>query len=147
MSARRLAAAGLAAVLVCAADAPAGHFTLEVATADRVVWSAAVAEGDGFDIAFTHSAERCRWTQHYEVAASRIRQIGSTFGCFGAGMPALTPPSRTTRDGYTVPAPARLSEIPMMNWAPAEITLTTRAGTVHLGPRMQDFEAFRVRVR
>jgi hypothetical protein len=118
---------------------------LQVEAAAGLVWRGEIREGEAFDLAFTHSAEGCRWTHHYRVHGRAIEQMASTFACFGAGMPTWTPAVRTPA-GYTVPAPLRLSEIAMMNASAAAIALDHRRRTVPIGAWLADWERFRVSV-
>lgn len=104
---------------------------LEVATADgRIVWRGAVRAGEPFDLAFTHSAERCRWVQHYVVDPERgVWQSGSTAPCLGAGMrtaPTSGRPVRRVRAGFETGAPLAIGVLRMINWRPADITLAHR---------------------
>ncbi len=145
------AAAIAAATLVLGAGGTAGPArTLEVATARGVVWRAAIAGGERFDVAFRHSSEHCIWTQHYRATAEGIWQEGSTFPCFGPGMPAAStdgsPVVRTGR-GYAVRAPRLIGELPMLGWRRGEITIALGGRTVALGPLVGDFEPFTVSVR
>lgn len=145
------AAAIAAAMLVLGAGDTAGPArTLEVATAGGAVWRAAVADGERFDLAFRHSSERCVWTQHYRATAEGIWQEGSTFPCFGAGMPVASTDgaavARTGR-GYFVRAPRLIGELPMLGWRRGEITIALGGRTVALGPLVGDFEPFTVSVR
>jgi hypothetical protein len=125
---------------------PARELALEVAAGDRIVWRTAVEKGEAFDVSFTHSSERCRWTQHYRARARGIDQTASTFACFGPGMPAAGAATRSAA-GYTVAASRRLGEIPMLNWQAAQIAITHRGRTRPIGGELADFEPFRVRVR
>ncbi|MPY90837.1 MAG: DUF1850 domain-containing protein [Luteitalea sp.] len=125
---------------------------LEVVTAaGHVVWTAPARAGEPFDLAFTHSSERCRWRHHYIIASDRsIRQTGSTFPCFGPGMPTASTdgsPISRTPDGYEVAAPLVLREIRMMNWRPAEVTLLWRGRTWPIGHWLPDYGRFAVRAR
>jgi len=145
------AAAIVAASLVVGAGGTAGPpRTLEVATARGVVWRAAIADGERFDVAFRHSSEHCVWTQHYRATAAGIWQDGSTFPCFGAGMPATSTDGSTvvrTAGGYFVRAPRLIGELPMIGWRRGEITIALGGRTVPLGPLVGDFEPFTVSVR
>ncbi len=123
---------------------------LEVVTSRGVVWRTAVRPGEGFDLSFVHSAERCRWTQHYRVTASGIWQEGSSFPCLGAGMwagPGDEAPVVRTRLGYTARARRPIGELSMLNWARGDIVLQVRDLRVRLSSRLEDFEAFRLQVR
>ena len=105
---------------------------LEVVEEDgRIAWSAPVAAGEAFDVAFTHSVERCRWTHHYVASPQRaLWQKGSTFPC-----------------GYEVSPPLALGELRMMNWRPAAITLRHRGEEWPIGRWIGDYEPFIVRIR
>jgi hypothetical protein len=141
---------GLAAALLLCLSGMAssgGRPVLEVESSAGVIWRGEVEEGEAFDVSFIHSAEHCRWTHHYHVRGRSIEQVASTFACFGAGMPSWTPATRISTDGYTVPAPLRLSGIAMMNSTAAEIALRHRGRAVPIGARLADWERFRVRVR
>lgn len=125
---------------------------LEVATADgRIVWSRAVRAGEPFDLAFTHSAERCRWVQHYEVDPERgLWQSGSTAPCVGAGMrvvPAGGRPIRRVGAGFETDAPLAIGVLRMINWRPADITLAHGGREWPIGQWMADWSPFVVRVR
>lgn len=148
----------LAVVLVAAlggaerSSNAASGLRLEVVTADRhVIWSAPIQPGESFDLAFTHSAERCRWVHHYVASApNSIEQRGSAFPCFGAGMPSSATdrsPVRRTPEGFETAAPLTLRQIGMMNWRAADITLRVGADTVALGRRLADYERFTLRIR
>jgi len=145
------AAAIVAATLVVGAGGAAGPArTLEVTTARGTVWRAAIADGERFDVAFRHSSERCVWTQHYRATAEGIWQEGSTFPCFGPGMPVASTDGsavvRTAR-GYFVRAPRLIGRLPMLGWRRGEITMAVGGRTVALGPLVGDFEPFTVSVR
>ena len=141
----------VAATLVLGSGRAAGPArTLEVATAAGVVWRTAIADGERFDIAFRHSSERCVWTQHYRATAEGVWQEGSTFPCFGAGMPAGSTdgsPVVRTGLGYFVRAPRLIGQLPMLGWRRGEITIAVGGRMVALGPLVGDFEPFTVSVR
>jgi len=125
---------------------------LEVATADgRIVWSRAVRAGEPFGLAFTHSAERCRWAHHYVVDPERgVWQSGSTAPCIGAGMrvaPAGGRPVRRAGAGFETDAPLAVGVLRMINWRPADITLLHRGREWPIGQWMADWSTFVVRVR
>lgn len=125
---------------------------LEVATGDgRIVWAGTVRPGERVDVAFTHSAERCRWVQHYVIDLERgIRQSGSTSPCFGAGMraaPAGGQPVRRLVAGFETSAPLAIGVVRMLNWRAADITLAHRGRLWSIGQRMADWSPFVVRVR
>jgi hypothetical protein len=153
MSARRgWVLAGLLAPML-AAGASVGtvrHLEL-VSAAGRVTWMGPIAAGEAFDLRFVHSHERCLWTQHYRTGDDgAIEQTGSTFPCFGAGMPAGSTdgsPVVRTRDGYLVAAPARIGELQMINSKDAEITLLWRNQQVPISHLFDDFQRFSMRVR
>ena len=144
------AAALVAGSLVLGAGAAGPARSLEVATGRGVVWRAAIADGERFDLAFRHSSERCIWTQHYQATAAGIWQEGSTFPCFGAGMPSVPADGsavvRTGR-GYFVRAPRLVGELRMLGWRRAEITIALGGRSVALAPLVGDFEPFTVSVR
>ena len=144
------AAALVAGSLVLGAGAAGPARSLEVATGRGVVWRAAIADGERFDLAFRHSSERCIWTQHYRATAEGIWQEGSTFPCFGAGMPAASTDGSAvmrTEGGYFVRAPRLIGELPMLGWRRGEITIALGGRTVALGLLVGDFEPFTVSVR
>jgi hypothetical protein len=124
---------------------------LEVTAGDKVIWRGAVERSEPFDLAFIHSSERCRWTQHYRAArAGDVEQVASTFSCFGSGMPSVAadgaPVHRSPR-GYTVSAPAHIGDLPMMASRSADIVLEYRGRTIPIGRWFADFERVTVRVR
>jgi len=140
-----------AATLVLGTGGAAGPArTLEVVTTRGVVWRTAVAEGEPFDVAFRHSSEHCIWTHHYRVTADGVWQDGSTFPCFGPGMPVESidgsPVVRTPR-GYFARAPRLIGELPMLGWRQGAIEIAVGGRTVPLGPLVDDFEPFTVIVR
>ena len=143
-----------AVALACAAagGAPIPAPRLAVVLADdTIVWDGPVRAGEAFDVAYEHSSERCRWTHHYEVGAGRrLLQLGSTFPCYGAGMPiASTDGSPVTRSaaGFDVAAPRALPRVPMMNSRRAAITLRHRARDVAIGDLVPDMDTFAIEVR
>ncbi len=142
-----------AAALLLALDpdgAPAPWLRLEVHAGGRVVWAARALDGERFDVSFTHSSERCRWIHHFVADSHGVRQLGSTFPCFGAGMPAAsTDGSPVTRsaDGFDVAAPLALGTLRMINWRPAAIALRHRSREIPIGERLPDFARFDITVR
>jgi hypothetical protein len=125
---------------------------LEVATGDgRIVWARTVHPGERFDVAFTHSAERCRWVQHYVIDLERgLWQSGSTAPCFGAGMRAAPADGQRVRRvaaGFETGAPLAVGVLRMVNWRAANITLAHRDRLWPIGERMADWSLFVVRVR
>ena len=140
-------------VLLLAASAPVGtarHLEL-VSSAGRVAWRGPIATGEGFDLQFVHSHERCLWTQHYRAGQDgAIEQTGSTFPCFGAGMPAGSAdgsPARRTPNGYLVAAPARIGELHMINSKDAWITVVWRNQRVSISRLFDDLQSFTMRIR
>lgn len=115
-----------------------------------VVWETGVEVGQRFDVAFTHSREGCRWTQHYQMGPREdIEQLGSTFPCFGAGMPLeASNPAATVRTdrGYLVTAVRRLAEVRMMNSKAARITFEYGDQRVLLSGLFDEFEPFTLRL-
>jgi hypothetical protein len=151
----RMLSLGVAAALAAVAAVRLRPLRLELVARGEILWSASVARGEEFDVAFTHSAELCRWTHHYRAGERQIEQVSSTFECFGAGMPAgpraapdggIQPVLRGP-GGYTVPAPGVLPAIRMMNWDASDIVISLRGGSVLLAPLLSDFEQFRLRVQ
>lgn len=124
---------------------------LEVVHRSGVAWRAAVRRNEGFTLSFVHSSEHCRWTHRYEAAGpNRIRQIDSTFRCFGAGIPPFgADGSALVRGphGYTAAARADLGDLSMMAWRAADITLTYRGRAVPIGVWFDDFDRIMLRVR
>lgn len=140
------------AMLVAPEGGVSRPLRLEVVGGDgRIVWAHAVRAGETFDLAFIHSAERCRWVQHYVVDAERgVRQSGSTAPCFGAGMragPADGGPVRRRAAGFETGAPLAIGVLRMMNWRPADITLVHRGRPWPIGRCMADWSSFAVRIR
>lgn len=119
---------------------------LEIAGAQGVVWASRIVAGQAFDVSFVHSQERTRWTQHYVADEDgAIRQIGSTFGSYGAGMP-LGPVHRTG-EGFESPVDRRFSSIPMLSSKAAELMLIVEGRRMALDRWFPDFEAFEIRIR
>ena len=148
MSGRRLVVGAASAMLsVCLSGCLVGKaHRLEIAEHGRVSWAHAVRAGDTFDVSFVHSQERTRWTQHYRVAdGGSLMQTGSTFGSYGAGMPIGS--AVRTDDGFTAPLELRLSAIPMLAAASAELTLIVEGRRVALDQWFQDYDAFEIRIR
>jgi hypothetical protein len=151
----RRAATLLVLLLLAATPGPglarSGPALLEVRASGRgVVWRAPIADGERFELAFTHSVEHSRWIHHYAAAPGAIAQLGSTFTAFGAGMPPAAAdgtPLVPTPDGYFAAAPMRIPVLRMLNSRAAEITLGHRGRLVALGRLFDDFEAFEIRVR
>jgi hypothetical protein len=137
-------------VTLCAAASSAGDAAapraLEITAGGRVTWRAPIAAGERFAVSFMHSQERTRWTQHYvAVNDGRIRQVASTFGSYGAGMPL----GEVTRSpaGFTAHTDRRFSSIPMMNSRAAQLTLRYRDHTFAIDRWFADYERFEIRVR
>lgn len=147
LACRLFAAAALVAVL----SGCSGHGELQVVgAADRVAWRGPIEPGETFDVAFTHSQEGGRWVQHYVASDRGIEQRSSSFPSFGAGMPVESADGSAighTPQAYTVAAPARIGDLPMMNSDAAAITLTYRGHQVSLGVFFDDFERFTIRIR
>ncbi len=142
-----------AATLIAGAQAahPGSGLSIALVAFEQVVWATGVARGDAFDIAFTHSAEKCRWTHHYVIdGPGEIRQVSSTFPCIGAGMRASASdgsPIGRTRDGYLLAAPLTLTRLPMLNSRSADVVLRLHGREWHIGEWFPDFGAFDVVVR
>lgn len=111
-----------------------------------VVWSAPLAARETFDLSFLHSAEGCRWTQHYRERARHIEQVASTFPCYGAGMPTGAP-THVGAAGFTVPALRDLGQVAMMSSRSAGLVLHHRGRARELGRLLADGEPFVLRVR
>jgi hypothetical protein len=141
----------LAGASLAALTGPAPVRQLEVRDArDRAVLAIPVHDGERVDVAFTHSSEKCRWTQHYEVRGFHFDQVGSTFPCFGPGMPTASwdgGPLGWGQSGFTAFGGGRLDSIPMLYSRAADIRLVVRGTSTRVGDRLADFEAFHVRVR
>ena len=136
----------VAGLTLGAASSEVRQRRLEVAGAGGVVWSQAVLPGDTFDVSFVHSQERTRWIQHYRVAGDgAIRQTGSTFGSYGAGMPIG--PVRLTKGGFEAPVDRRLPSIRMLSSKAAELTLVFAGRRMALDRWFQDYAAFEIRIR
>jgi hypothetical protein len=112
----------------------------------RRVWVGPLAAGESFDVSFVHSAERCRWTQHYREHARRIEQTASTFPCYGAGMPTDRP-TETTAAGFRVAAVQDLRALVMWHSSVADITIGHRAAVHRVADHLNDGERFVLRVR
>jgi hypothetical protein len=144
--------AGLIVAMLLGPDVMDRPPRLEVATGDgRIVWARTVRAGERFDVAFTHSAERCRWVQHYVIDLERgIRQSGSTAPCLGAGMRAAPADGQRVRRlaaGFETSAPLAIGVLRMINWRAADITLAHRDRLWRIGAGMADWSPFVVRVR
>jgi hypothetical protein len=146
--------ARLAAALVLAgarAEHPPSGLKIALVAFERIVWTAGVARGDSFDIAFTHSAEKCRWTHHYVIdGPGEIRQVSSTFPCVGAGMRATASdgsPIVRTSEGYVLAAPLLLTQLPMLNSRAAGLVLSLHGREWRIGEWFPDYGAFDVVVR
>lgn len=143
-------AVAFAGVAACTGQTPT--LRLAVLLADEtVVWDGPVLAGERFDLVYRHSSEHCRWTHRYEVdARGGIRQRGSAFPCYGAGMPAASTdgsPVTLSDDGFEVAAPLDLGRVPMINSRGAAITLRHRARNIAIGDLMPDLAAFAIEVR
>ena len=144
--------------LVCAAillaldpdGAPTPWLRLEVLARGQVVWTRRALDGERFDLSYMHSSERCRWIHHFVVESHGVRQLGSTFPCFGAGMPIAstdgTPVTRSA-DGFVVAAPLALGALRMINWRPAAITLRYRSHEIPIGELLSDFALFEITIQ
>jgi hypothetical protein len=141
----------LAGTSLAGLTGPASVRQLEVVSAgDRTVLAIPVHDGERVDVAFTHSSEKCRWTQHYEVRGFHLDQVGSTFPCFGPGMPPASRdggPLGWSRSGFTAFGGGRHDSIPMLYSRAADIRVVVRGTSTPVGDRLADFEAFTVRVR
>jgi hypothetical protein len=140
------------AILACGGFAEPLPARLEVVDArGAVVWRMPTRAGAHFDLAFTHSAEHCRWTHHYSVSlAEGIVQHGSTFPCIGAGMPTASSdgtPVRLTPQGFEVSMPMVLGELHMINSRPAEIKVRVDGRDFPIGDWLPDMAPFVVRAR
>jgi hypothetical protein len=137
---------------IAATVMPSGghHPTLRVEASGRLVWAAVIAQGERFDLAFEHSSEHCRWTQHYAAGSGgTFRQLSSTFPCYGPGMPAAVSAGTTlgvSADGFTVAAPLELRELRMMNSRQAALHLVYRGRVVPLEQLLEEFEIFTLSV-
>ena len=122
----------------------AGH-VLALVSGARIAWSSHVRTGEPFSLSFEHSAEKCRWTQHYVVASGgRIEQVSSTFPCIGAGMPWSSSdgsPAVRTMDGYTLAALRLFHDIHMRNSLRAWIVLSVGDQRVDVSRLFDDFPA------
>ncbi len=153
MTARALAVLAVCALLTASRGdgAPGGDCTLELVSGGGVAWSARVRRGEAFAVSFEHSAEHCRWTQHYRVGADRrIEQVSSTFPCIGAGMPWSSTdgsPAIHTRDGYTLAARRVLEDVHMRNSLRARIRLVVGDQQVDVSGLFDDFQPFTLRLR
>jgi len=153
MTARTLAVLTVCALLTASRgdSAPGGACLLELVSGGRVAWSARVWRGEAFAVSFEHSAERCRWTQHYRVGVDRlIEQVSSTFPCIGAGMPWSSTdgsPAIHTRDGYTLAAIRPLQDIHMRNSRRARLRLAVDGRQVDVSRLFDDFQPFTLRLR
>jgi len=134
--------------MACGKHPPESQRRLEVVTRDGTVkWAAPVAAGEPFELAYLHSSERCVWTQHYVAGPGRtITQTGSTFPCFGAGMPVAGQATRS-KEGFRVAAPRVLDSLDMMNWNGAAIALRYRDRSTPFRQWFSDYDTFSVRIR
>jgi hypothetical protein len=153
MTARTLVVLAVCALLTASRGdgAPGGACTLELVSGGRLAWSTRVWRGEAFAVSFEHSAERCRWTQHYRVSAGGgIEQVSSTFPCIGAGMPWSSTdgsPAIRTREGYTLAAIRALQDIHMRNSLRARIRLVVGDQRVDVSGLFDDFQPFTLRLR
>jgi len=120
---------------------------LEVLSRGRAVWSAPIREDEAFDVAYTHSRELSRWVQHFVAQKGSLRQTGSSFTAYGAGMPLGQASVTLTRDGFSVRLNQVLDELQMMNWRASSIELLYRGQRLNLSQFFADFDSFSVRVR
>ena len=119
---------------------------LELVAGGRVLWSAAAAEGQRFDLSFEHSQERTPFVQHYVVgAAGVIEQDGVSFGSYGAGMP-LEP---VVLDGHlwTARVRRRLQSVRMLASRSAHVRIVFRDAEVAIDQWLDDYEPFELRLR
>ena len=120
---------------------------LEVVSDGRAVWSGPIGEGEAFSLTYTHSRELSRWVQHYAAQGGNLRQAGSAFAAYGAGMPLGQAPAARTAEGFSVPQNQVLDELRMMNWRGASIELLYRGQELNVSSWFDDFDSFSVRVR
>jgi hypothetical protein len=136
-------------IVLCAAVSSAGDTVapraLEITAGGRVAWRAPIEAGEPFAVSFMHSQERTLWTQHYVALNGGIRQVSSTFGSYGAGMPL----GEVTRSpaGFTAPTDRRFTSIRMLNSRAAQLTLQYRDHTFAIDRWFADYERFEIRVR
>jgi hypothetical protein len=152
MTAKALAVIVIGASLMAARDGRSQVVhRLELVSEQAIVWSGELRSGGLFEVSFEHSAEKCRWTQHYRAAGpGRIQQLSSTFPCIGAGMPWSSTdgsPAIRTREGYTLVAARTLADIHMINSCQGQILLSVGNQHVDVSSRMDDFQRFTLRIR
>ena len=119
---------------------------LELVAGGRVLWSAAAAEGQRFDLRFEHSQERTPFIQHYVVGvAGVIEQTSVSFGSYGAGMP-LEP---AVLDGHLLTARVRrhLRSVSMLASRSAHVRIVFRDAEVVIDQWLDDYEPFELRIR
>src|SRR5262249_35029175 len=118
--------------LIVTSAGRAAALQLEIVADDKVVWSAAIENGETFDISYEHSQEHITWTHHYVALPEGISQVSSTFSAYGAGMPLAGTASRTAT-GFTAPEFRRLGDLRMMNWRASQIRLRYRGREFTIG--------------
>lgn len=142
---RAVICVALCAVVSTAGDTAAPR-ALEIVARGRVTWRAPIAAGERFAVSFLHSQERTLWTQHYvALNDGRIRQVASTFGSYGAGMPLGE--VRRSPAGFTARSDRYFASIPMMHSRTAQLTLQYRGHTFAVDRWVADYERFEVRLR
>jgi hypothetical protein len=153
MTARAFAALVVSGLLVASQGdtGPRARHVLALVSGGRVAWSSPVRTGEAFTLSFEHSAEKCRWTQHYRVVSGgRIEQVSSTFPCIGAGMPWSSSdgsPAVRTPDGYTLAAFRLFDDIHMRNSLRAGIVLSVGDQWVDVSRLFDDFQPFTLELR
>jgi hypothetical protein len=119
---------------------------LDVRVDGRIVWSGLVQKGDGFELAFEHSAEHCTWTDQFVVDGATIRQVATHFPCVGAGMPVGHALEWSSTNGLTAAVSQLLPALRIMNWRASRIRLLHRGQTVHIGQFAADFQGIEVSI-
>jgi len=120
---------------------------LEIVARGHVFWTSPIQDEEAFEVAYIHSREFSVWVQHFRAEPDGlIRQTGSTFQAFGAGMPLGSAPAALGRDGLTVTVDSRLADIRLMNWRLSQIELRYRGQHVAVGQWFEDFEPFQIRL-
>ena len=119
---------------------------LEIVAGGRVLWSAAAAEGQRFDLRFEHSQERTPFIQHYVVGvAGVIEQDSVSFGSYGAGMPLE--PAVLDDHLLTARVRRRLRNVRMLASRSAHLRIVFRDTEVAIDQWLDDYEPFELRLR
>ena len=143
---RRLARIGVTCACATALAGLTPAPRLELVAGGRVLWSAAAAEGQRFDLCFEHSQERTPFVQHYVVGvAGVIEQDSVSFGSYGAGMPLE--PAVLNDHLWTARVRRRLPSVRMLASRSAHLRIVFRDAEVAIDQWLDDYEPFELRLR